>query len=128
MSKVIGVDQLGDEISLSLLKFNDEIIEGTKEAVSQIAEQCKENIVDASPVLTGKYKKGWTIKRDENAFKLICTIHNKNRYQLTHLLENGHLMKNGVRSKAFPHIGNNAIKANHELVTEVEKMVEDAGR
>jgi len=127
MSKVVGVDQVGDEISLSLLKFNDMVIEGTKSAVSQIAEQCKNNIVDASPVLTGKYKKGWKIKKDENAFKLICTIHNKNRYQLTHLLENGHLMRNGVRTKAFPHIRTNAQKANLELADKVEEIVENAG-
>lgn len=46
-----------------------------------------------SKVRTGAYKKGWKadVKTDETGTE--CTVHNR-RYQLTHLLENGHKITN----------------------------------
>ena len=46
-----------------------------------------------SKVRTGAYKKGWKadVTTDETGTE--CTVHNR-VYQLTHLLENGHVIKN----------------------------------
>lgn len=65
------------------------IAENTAEAGRRAVKLLKQK----SKVRTGAYKKGWKAdtKTDETGTE--CTVHNK-RYQLTHLLENGHAIKN----------------------------------
>ena len=46
-----------------------------------------------SPKDTGDYKKGWRIKQDKARKSII--VHNATDYQLTHLLEHGHVKRNG---------------------------------
>lgn len=46
-----------------------------------------------SKVRTGAYKKGWKADVSTGETGTECTVHNR-VYQLTHLLENGHVIKN----------------------------------
>jgi len=48
----------------------------------------------------GQYKKGWTSTKRGTAY----VIRNKTDYQLTHLLEKGHALRQGGRAKAYVHI------------------------
>jgi hypothetical protein len=51
------------------------------------------------------------------------TVHNKQHYQLTHLLEFGHVIAGtGRRSQAFPHIGAVNESAAQKFVEKVEGM------
>ena len=50
----------------------------------------------------GKYAKNWRFKKNS---KGSFVIYNADpTYRLTHLLEHGHVLRNGGRSKAIPHI------------------------
>lgn len=75
-----------------------------KECVEDNARALAENCAEAgrravkllrqrSKVRTGAYKKGWKAKTDTDETGTACTVYNQ-RYQLTHLLENGHAIKN----------------------------------
>lgn len=66
---------------------------------------------------SGLYRKGWRIKTyTENGVKAV-KVYNETCYQLTHLLEFGHLAKNGKFVKPVPHI-----KQAEELA---ERVLED---
>ena len=55
-----------------------------------------------SATRTGTYRKGWTssVKRDETGIN--CVVHNR-LYQLTHLLNNGHGIKNQT-GRSYGHV------------------------
>lgn len=66
---------------------------------------------------SGAYRKGWRIKTyTENGMKAV-KVYNETCYQLTHLLEFGHLAKNGKFVQPVPHI-----KQAEELA---ERVLED---
>jgi hypothetical protein len=63
------------------------------------------------------YAKSWTTKKmAENSHTLQMTVHSKNRYQLAHLLENGHAKRGGGRVEGKPHIA--PAEKNGELLLE----------
>ena len=100
MSSTIKVkpEQLAAAIRKELESYSKAATEETKELIRETAKICKEEIQSASPVRTGKYRKGWSIKplwEDNDSLREI--VRNRSAWQLTHLLENGHAKKNGGR-------------------------------
>ena len=76
-----------------------------KKAVRKTATAVKNEISANAPVKSGRYKRSWTAKKTkENSHTLEMTVHSKDRYQIAHLLENGHAMRNGGRVEGIPHI------------------------
>ena len=67
-----------------------------KDCVTKAGNTVKSEVKANAPVRTGQYKKGWAVKKQkETANSLELVVHNKKRYQLTHLLENGHAKRGG---------------------------------
>ena len=64
MSSTIKVkpEQLAAAIRKELESYSKAATEETKELIRETAKICKEEIQSASPVRTGKYRKGWSIK------------------------------------------------------------------
>lgn len=84
-------EQLAAAIRKELESYSKAATEETKELIRETAKICKEEIQSASPVRTGKYRKGWSIKplwEDNDSLREI--VRNRSAWQLTHLLENGH--------------------------------------
>ena len=128
MSKKVKVDNLASEIIKTLEEFSDLTDEAVDKGVSETANNAVKELRNAHPAGSGqygswdkKYNKGWTVKktkRDKTA-----TIHNATDYQLTHLLEKGHALKNGGRTRAFPHIAPVAEKCEDELIKNIKKWI-----
>lgn len=77
--------------------------------IDKYSEKCKNKIQSKSPEgHRGRYKKGWTTKESKYKDEYGVVVYNATDYQLTHLLENGHLIvnkKNGTGwASAHPHI------------------------
>lgn len=126
MSKTIKPEELVDEIMKGLDEYKDLSTEAMKEAVTEVARNVKKNIQAKAPVKTGRYKKSWkTKKTEENNERLVCTVY-AGRYQLTHLLENGHAKRGGGRVEGIPHIHPAEQAGNKELVAKISKALEEA--
>ena len=71
----------------------------------------------------GSYKRSWKCTVEKERGKIQVTVHAKSpHHRLTHLLENGHLNRDGTtRSKAIPHIS----VANADAEKKVDKLLED---
>lgn len=111
-SKKVTLDNLKDAIDKILTDYEDNVSENLSEITQRIAKTGAQAIRnDANAMFDnvnlprGRYGSGWTATRTQNArLKTVMTIHNKKYPGLSHLLENGHLLRNGRRARAFPHI------------------------
>ena len=120
----VKVDELSDAIIKELSEYSDDVTKGIKDAVKEVAESCKKEIVDNSPVRTGKYRKGWRVKKNyESASDIRYTVHNAKEYRRTHLLENGHVKRDGGRVEGHPHIGPAEEHAEEKLMGKAKVVV-----
>lgn len=71
----------------------DDNVSALAENSAEAGRRAVKLLKQKSKVRTGAYKKGWKadVTTDETGTE--CTVHNR-VYQLTHLLENGHVIKN----------------------------------
>ena len=99
------VDKMAVLISKSLEEYKDAAITDLKKSARKAAKAIKEDIIVNSPRRTGSYASSWTVKTltDDNT-RIELVVHNKDRYMLTHLLENGHAKRNGGRVEGRAHI------------------------
>ena len=128
MGTKVKVDNLASAVMKALEEFSDFTDEAVDKGVSETAKDAVKKLQNAHPQGSGqygswdkKYNKGWTVKktkRDKTA-----TIHNATDYQLTHLLEKGHALKNGGRTRAFPHIAPVAEECEDALIKNIKKWI-----
>lgn len=132
MSKKVTVDNLASAIMKELEEYRDVTDEAVEKGVSETAKEAVKELRNAHPSGSGKYgswdkkyNKGWKVmqtKRDKRYHKK-ATIHNETDYQLTHLLEKGHALRQGGRASAFPHIAPVAEKCEDKLIQNIKKWV-----
>ena len=122
MAGSIDIDDLADEIMEGLMEYADLATDTVKKAVKKAGNTVKKEIQATAPSDTGKYKKSFKVtKRKETANALEVTVHSKDRYQLTHLLEKGHAKRGGGRFSAIPHIAPAEEKGIRKLTEEIER-------
>jgi hypothetical protein len=124
MSQNVSIDDMDDVIMKELEKYANLATDDMKDAVKDTANSVKKDIESSAPVLTGRYKKSWRIKKiRENANSLDVLVHSSNRYQLTHLLEFGHAKRGGGRVAGKPHIEPAAEKGEQDLIKAIEEKL-----
>ena len=118
------VSQMADVIMEGLAEYAQLAAEDMKKAVKKAGAEAKKDIQAGAPVKTGAYKKSWTAKTTkETANAMEIVVYSRNRYQLAHLLEFGHALRKGGRTRAFPHIAPAEERAAQILEQEVEKAL-----
>ena len=110
-------------------EYSKEVKRAANNSADVVAKKTVTRLKNSSPRKTGSYAKGWSIKRERGTAGINTVIvHNKTDYQLTHLLENGHIVKNakGVfgRAPAHKHIEPAEQWANEELPLEIERELQ----
>lgn len=118
----IDIDDLADEIMAGLMEYQSLATETVKKAVKKAGDKVKKEIQNNAPEDTGKYKKSFKVtKRKETSNSLELTVHSKDKYQLTHLLEKGHAKRGGGRVDAQPHIAPAEQEGIRLLQEEIER-------
>ena len=118
------VSQMADVIMEGLEEYAQLAADDMKKAVKKAGTQARKDIQENAPVMTGAYAKSWaakTTKKTANAMEIV--VYSRNRYQLAHLLEFGHALRKGGRTRAFPHIAPAEERAAQTLEREVEKAL-----
>lgn len=119
-----SVNDIAEAIAKELEQYSQDVTDGLKKEVKQVAKECKQEIQRNSPMLTGGYKKGWRDQVEyESREDIRVVVRNKTDYQLTHLLENGHAKVNGGRVPGKPHIGPAEQNAEKKLLAAVKVVV-----
>lgn len=103
----VKVDGIVEAVMGELEDYVDEVTGDVKQAVKEVAKATVKEVKAKSPVggRPDGYKKNWgqaTVYETEWSIQI--AVRNKKHYRLTHLLENGHALRNGDRTRAFPHI------------------------
>ena len=104
MGKTIKPEQLAKEVMDGLEEYAELAVDVMKKEIQETGKSVKQQISQTAPKKSGRYAKSWSVKKTkETSNSLEVTVYSKNRYMLTHLLENGHA-KRGGRVRAIPHI------------------------
>lgn len=110
-----------------LNEYSVDIQEDIVKTAENVAKKGADKLKQTSPKRTGKYSKGWRVKTAKGRGEVSSTIYNATNWQLTHLLEKPHLLRNGRLSTPKVHIYPVEQQCIKEYETEVEKIIKNGG-
>jgi hypothetical protein len=127
MSKVVDTDELAVELSQAVKDYTEDVSKAVDKKVSSTATKVKREIKQDSPRKSGEYAEGWSRKTSRKNGLIGITIYNKDKPQLTHLLENGHAKVGGGRVAGIPHIRPAYDKFVPQMEKDIEKIIKSGG-
>lgn len=96
----IKADQLADTIEEIVQVYSDNVIQATKQATDETAEEVTNLLKERSPKRTGEYAEGWKWSTVfDSPLERKDAVHNPTSYELIHLLEWGHVSRNQASGK-----------------------------
>lgn len=120
---------LTDQIKKVFEEYDRDTKRKVNNAVDTVAKDAVATLKNTSPKRTGSYARGWKISRERGRSGINdVIIHNATDYRLTHLLENGHVIRNKKgtygRTNGIKHIAPVEEKFNSDIVNEIEKELQ----
>lgn len=102
-NSILDINEILNDYSNDIQEaITEEAIKIAKEGQKQLKLNSPKNKKNTSH--KGRYAKGWRVKTVKGRGFISCVIHNATDYQLTHLLEKGHLTRTGGKTKSITHI------------------------
>lgn len=114
----VTVEGLASAIEGIIKDYDNNVDNALEDVLKKTTQTARAELKAKSPKRTGEYKKGWQYSQKGMNF----VIYNGTRPSLTHLLENGHALRNGGRAQAFPHIA----PVEEQIVEQLPEDVVDA--
>lgn len=127
MNKTTQANELANEISKMLTTYTEDVTEIAKDVVDKISQEVSDEVKDHVTFNDRVYTKHFKIKKTfEDKRNKRNTWYVDKYYRLTHLLEYGHITRNGGRTRAFPHVkyGEQYLENNFER--ELKEAIENA--
>ncbi len=113
------LDEYGAEIVSITIEAADNVSKGARTKLRQKSTGSFKDI-------TGSYRRGWRAQLKKSRIGVFATVYNATDYRLTHLLEYGHAMRGGGRSKEFPHISDVNAWAIEQFELALARGIEEA--
>lgn len=119
------------DIQKILGTYSKELDDALYEEAQRIAKEGVQELKNTSPINQknttnkGRYKRGWRMEIEKGFGTVQATIYNKTDYQLTHLLEKPHLLRNGQKSIPKVHIKPVEEKCIREFEEKITKRIEE---
>ena len=121
------MSELDEALTDVLTNYATDLREAINADTEAAAQRLKKAISADAPVKTGKQKKSWRIAKEYLGGVDLKTVVHSTDYRKVHLLENGHVTRNGMtRTKPTYYVSSNAeriIKEYEEQVAETIKVV-----
>jgi hypothetical protein len=124
MAKLTPIERLQADIDNILEEYADDVSRKTEECVKKVAQKGALALRRVSPRRSGTYASGWTYKIVKKRLNTEGVIYNSKRPGLAHLLEHGHVTRNGTNrsyddTPAHVHIA----PVEEELITYFQKQI-----
>lgn len=123
-NSIIDIKDILDE-------YSSDIQEGITERAYKVAEDGKNKLRVTSPKKTGSYRKGWRVEKRHGKGYVHASIYNATDWQLTHLLEKPHAIRNQYgtwgTSKPQVHIEPVEQECIQAFEKDVEQVIKNGG-
>lgn len=102
----MNASELTNAIGDTLTLYAHDVTQEVKAVARAMANDAERKMrTTPKPKRTGVYRRSWRVdKAYDSASEVRYSVHNKKKYQLTHLLEDGHRARDGSMVKPIPHI------------------------
>lgn len=122
-------ETLHNDIMKILDDYVDDVERKSTECVKKVAQKGAKALRNSSPRHTGKYASGWTVKTENKRTGTMATIYNGKTPGLPHLLEHGHVIRNGTgrsfgSTKSIAHIKPVEEQIIEEFGNELKKVIQ----
>lgn len=135
-------DRFEQDLKKILMTYTNDVVEGIETEIKDTAEFSAEQLrnirqPDASEGGSAhpmnrrqwtKYSKSWTVTERKGTNFYRAVVHNRKHYRLTHLLELGHMTRNGTKTRAFRHIEPIELYAVDRIETNIPKIIKKGGQ
>lgn len=129
-------NELDASLAEIIREYTHEVSEGISDELDDTADKMLKEVQNTAPVgPTGEYKKGFRIKKQDISELSTRTIYNKPAPGLVHLLEYGHVVRNGTgknsgkqRVEGRPHMRPAYDKYAGHLEDNIKKIIKNGGR
>lgn len=111
-----SADRFGAMIAATLEVYGLEVMKNLEEITKEYAKQGAKEVKAASQQFGSHYANGWTSRYETGRFSAQGTIYNQTTPGLPHLLEKGHVTRNGT-GRTFP------FTQGHPHITPVEQKI-----
>ena len=128
MANTISPDNLTVELSKLLQNYTQDVSIAIEEEIDKTAKLVLDEVKRTSPVKTGKYKKGWKIKKEDRKGEVVRIIYNKDKGSIVHLLELGHAKRGGGRVSERPHMRPAYDKYVPQMEKNIETIIKNGGK